>query len=272
MAETGEMNPDVNRPIWSRDARSYHKLDSWTDPGEREVLQRIADEVRGKPILDVGVGAGRSSWFLELLSPDYVGIDYTPEMIELAREARPDVTFKLADARNLRGFEDGRFALVFFSHAGLDSLDHEDRRKALGEFHRVLQAGGLLVYSTLNRRGPFYKCGPGPVGADGRRPGPYSYARFIARAALHPVKHWRGFRNVRRSRGQYADHGDWAIDTMPTHEWGLLVHYVTTTEAQREVSAQNFGLAAMVSREGYELRPEADNTSTAWFHVIARKR
>lgn len=259
---------DVNSHIWQRDIDAYEPLDSWTDVGERVVVNQIADQVRGKPILDVGMGTGRSSWFLRPLSDDYVGVDYTPAMVARAQALRPDVTFRLGDARDLSEYADGSFGLVFFSHAGLDSLDHSDRSRALREFARLLEAGGLLVYSTLNRDGSFYRCGPGPVALKGGKPTAYNVARFVARSALHPVTHAKGFANVHRLRSRFTDEGSWAIDTMPTHDWGLVVHYVTFDEAVHEVEACGLRVEAVITREG---RPMAAGDPTAWFHVVARK-
>lgn len=268
---TSSVDRDVNSRVWTQDTATYTGLDSWVDPGERYVVHAIADEIRGKPLLDVGVGAGRSAWLLGLLSADYVAIDYTPEMVELARRSRPNSQVHLADARNLVGFSDDHFALVFFSHAGLDSLDHDGRSQALGEFYRVLAPGGLLVYSTLNRNGDFYKCGPGPVGKAGQRPGPYQAARFVGRFGQRPIEHLHGFANVRRLRPRFEDHGAWAIDTMPTHSWGLLVHYVTTSAAKQEISAAGFDLDSIVSQDAVKLDPDEPNRSINWFYVVARK-
>lgn len=268
---SGAVGRDINSPVWTRDTAVYAELDSWTDPGERLVVHSIADQVRGRPLLDVGVGAGRSAWLVGLLSEDYVAVDYTPEMVELAHRNLPNKRIQLADARSLVDFQDNHFALVFFSHAGLDSLDHEGRNQALREFFRVLQPGGFLVYSTLNRNGTFYKCGPGPVGKGGHRPGPYQTARFVARLAQRPIEHLHGFANVRRLRPRFEDHGSWAIDTMPTHEWDLVVHYVTSIEARREVVDNGFEFIRAVARQGEMIDIDHAETSTPWFHVVARK-
>lgn len=40
----------------------------WIDTGERILVNRIADEVRSQPILDIGVGGGRTAWMLRPLS------------------------------------------------------------------------------------------------------------------------------------------------------------------------------------------------------------
>lgn len=271
MSTTAPRVEDENSSVWAQVVEDYADLNTWTDPGEMVVVSDLADTIRGSFILDVGVGAGRSAWFLRLLSENYLGVDYTPAMVEVARRMRPGVHFEVMDARNLADVADGSCALVIFTHAGLDSLDHEGRAEALLEFRRVLAPDGVLVYSTLNRSGEFYQCGPGPVAPPGHRVGPYNAVRFAARAALRPGSHVRGFANVRRNRPLFTDHGDWAIDTMPTHDWSLLVHYVTTGRAIAEVAEAGLEVTRLVSREGEDLPIESSDSQTAWFHVVAHK-
>ena len=68
----------INRNTWKLPGtvRVYEHLEGWTDPGERAALEHVADGARGAPILDIGVGAGRTIPLLRAMSPDYVGIDY----------------------------------------------------------------------------------------------------------------------------------------------------------------------------------------------------
>jgi ubiquinone/menaquinone biosynthesis C-methylase UbiE len=53
---------DRNQSTWSK-ASSQRDLDRvarFTDPGERAALDLVRAEIRGKPILDIGVGTGRT--------------------------------------------------------------------------------------------------------------------------------------------------------------------------------------------------------------------
>ncbi len=266
-----ESQVDINDSVWSRDVEVYTGLDSWTDPGERALLQRLAPQTRGRAILDVGVGAGRSAWYLTLLSEDYVAVDLNQDMVDAARRNLPAADIRQADARDLSQFPDARFDLVYFSHAGLDAIDHVGRRQALDEFVRVTSPGGHVAYSTLNRLGPFWHAGPGPVASPGHRPNPYNYARFAARLALHPARHVHGFRSAHRLRAMAEDHGAWGTDTMPTHDWSLLVHYVTAAAAWQELTDVGLEPVAIIGDDGRDLDPAAENRDIRWFHLLGRK-
>ena len=92
-----------NQATWSK-ASSRRALDSvvrFTDPGERAALDLIREEIRKKPILDVGVGTGRTIPLLSPLTADYRALDYLPAMVEASRRRYPGVRIDLGDARDL---------------------------------------------------------------------------------------------------------------------------------------------------------------------------
>src|SRR5690606_37213574 len=70
-------------------------------PTEQACFARIADEARGRPILDIGVGGGRTVEALRNISDDYTGIDYSADMVAACRHRFPGVRFEHADARAL---------------------------------------------------------------------------------------------------------------------------------------------------------------------------
>ena len=109
-----------------------------------------------EPLLDVGCGAGRTTYALHQMGyTDLVGIDLTPEMItaaiSLAEHFETKIDFRVGDATRL-SFEDDSFGAVVFSFNGLMSIPEQDRRdQALREIWRVLKPGGVFLFTTHDR-------------------------------------------------------------------------------------------------------------------------
>ena len=129
------------------DEYAYNEL----TPPERAALASVADSCRGKRILDLGVGAGRTVPALRALSEQYVGVDYVPEMVARCRDRFPEVRFEVADARSLTGFADRSFDLIVFACNGISMVTHEGRLAILKEVRRLLAVDGHFIFSTYNR-------------------------------------------------------------------------------------------------------------------------
>jgi ubiquinone/menaquinone biosynthesis C-methylase UbiE len=119
-------------------------------PVEDAILTSVKEAIRGKAILEIGVGSGRVTPHLRALTERYVGIDYSPTMIEAARALYPDVPLFVHDAADMSVFKTGEFDAVFFSWNGIDEVTSSNRIRILGEVHRVLTANGIFVFSAHN--------------------------------------------------------------------------------------------------------------------------
>ena len=119
---------DHNRRRWSRPAavRAYHGREGLFR-AEEVILGMLGEEFRNRKILDVGVGAGRTTPHLLQISDQYVGIDYSSAMIESCKSRYPAVDFRVCDAKNLSEFLNDSFDLIVFSYNGIDCMPHEDR-------------------------------------------------------------------------------------------------------------------------------------------------
>lgn len=70
-------------------------IKGFTDAAEEAAYHRIADEMHDEPILDLGVGAGRTIPLLLKLSRNYTAVDYSPAMVDVARRKYPNVDIQL---------------------------------------------------------------------------------------------------------------------------------------------------------------------------------
>ena len=121
---------------------------------EKAIIERLGNWLSGKKMLDIGVGAGRTTASFAPLVASYVGVDYSPPMIA-ACESRlghqfSNVSLLVGDARDLSAFDTASFDFVFFSFNGLDCVDHADRFKVLSEMRRVCRPDGRICFSAHN--------------------------------------------------------------------------------------------------------------------------
>lgn len=107
--------------------------------------------MRGQPILDLGVGLGRTTGPLRALGGAYVGIDVSAEMAAACRARHPAADIRRLDARDLSVFANGRFRLAVSAFNGIDYVGHADRLRILAELRRVLAPAGWLSFAARNR-------------------------------------------------------------------------------------------------------------------------
>ena len=114
------------------------------------LLEELRPRLAGMDMLDVGVGAGRTTAFFAPLVRSYLGIDFAPAMVDACKARFPGMRFAVADAARLETLADCSLDFILFSFNGLDCMTAENREKALGEFMRLLRPGGHLVFSGHN--------------------------------------------------------------------------------------------------------------------------
>jgi ubiquinone/menaquinone biosynthesis C-methylase UbiE len=260
----------INRGTWRLPStvRLYEKLEGWTDPGEQAAVEHVAARVRSRPILDIGVGAGRTTAILKKISDDYVGIDYTREMVDACRAKHPGARIEHMDARDLGAFEDNSFALVMFSYNGIDAVDYADRQQVLREVQRVLQPGGLFIVSAHNRDGP---------GAREQKPRPRLQFTWnplrLAWRVLKLGRSWvQALRNHRRYSVLNEEHDSWSVMNCAAHDFGIVIVYTTLAEQKRQLEAAGFTREIVLDNiAGRPVADGADTRDIAWFHHVVRK-
>lgn len=119
-------------------------------PAETLVLESLRKEIKDLPLLEVGVGAGRLTPYLTAITKNYVGIDCSQPMIDVARRKFNEVQFLACSAENMPLFEDQQFAAVVFCGNGIDEVENQRRIQILREINRVLRKGGIFFLSSHN--------------------------------------------------------------------------------------------------------------------------
>ena len=136
--------PDVWEQIalgWARFAREEDVPYSWNGPAFLELLPPP-----GRLTVDVGCGEGRVDRELAARGHRVVGVDVSPTLVRLAREADPAGDYQVGEAAKLPLPDEAADLVVAF----MSLQDVEDLAGAIGEAARVLERGGRLCFAILH--------------------------------------------------------------------------------------------------------------------------
>src|SRR3989344_1152446 len=117
---------------------------------ERTILEILRPKLPDMAMLDIGVGAGRTTVHFAPLVREYRGFDYADGMVKEARKRFPHVRFEVADATDMKEFPDHSFDFLLFSYNGIDCLSSEKRIRVLKEVCRVGKTKGYFCFSSHN--------------------------------------------------------------------------------------------------------------------------
>jgi SAM-dependent methyltransferase len=232
---------------------------------EEFILSYFSAEIRDKAILDIGVGAGRTVPYLNSLSKDYTGIDYSENMLQHCKLNYGSAKLLLCDARNMDIFEDGVFEVVLCSWNMLDDADHEGRLRTLREIHRVLKWNGLLIFSAHNLdfkiRSAFTFRGFASV-ADP--------LKSLKENAVRIKRYLAGIRNHLHNKRGEVHASEYSIVNDPSHNFSLLTYYIKKEHQVRQLERIGFFETQMVDEKGSFISSDED-CRDGWIYYICRK-
>ncbi|KFI94120.1 ribosomal RNA large subunit methyltransferase J-like protein [Bifidobacterium saguini DSM 23967] len=149
----------VNRMVVWDSAQYLRFKNERTQPSRDLAMQLPPDDGTVKHVLDIGCGPGNSTAVLRERYPhaEILGVDNSPEMIEAARKAHPDIDFALCDVSNPEelGSLPDDFDVVF-SNACIQWVPNHQR--LIPELLARLKQGGVLAVQTpMNYEEPIHR-------------------------------------------------------------------------------------------------------------------
>jgi SAM-dependent methyltransferase len=255
---TKMQTPERNKTIYERRSivSQYIAARELTSTEER-LLARYRADIAGGRVLDLGVGAGRTTPYLNDLAASYVGVDFSSAMVAACRQRYPQLEFRPGDARDLSAFPEDHFDFVLFSFNGIDYVGHDDRARVLKQVARVLKPGGLFIFSSHNLeavpRATFLR----EIFLVGLSWNPVSSAKAIVRMGLRLFNYAKGAPAQQRT-------ADYAILTDPAHGFVLRTYYITAEAQRRKLVAAGF--SSLI-----DVEPGTDEAAPYYLYYAARK-
>jgi demethylmenaquinone methyltransferase/2-methoxy-6-polyprenyl-1,4-benzoquinol methylase len=152
-----ERDPQAVRAMFDRIAGRYDLVNSvlsgGTDAGWRKGAARATELTAGGSALDVACGSGKLTAQLAAIAGEdgrVVGLDFSPQMLEVARRDHPGIEFVEGDALNLT-FEDATFDASTIAF-GLRNL--ADPVRGLREMLRVVERRAVVLEFVRPPKGP----------------------------------------------------------------------------------------------------------------------
>ena len=232
---------------------AHQNLDSWNNSnvtheyeelnlrfdGEVAHLELCRDLIEGGRVLDIGIGAGRTTGMLLPKAKEYIGIDYSQDFVNRAKVNYPEADIRLGDARDLSAFEDESFDVVFFSFNGIDYIDLDGRMNCLKEVNRILKKEGRFIFSTHNRSLKTFNQFTSTLRHE------KGFVKF--KSFIKSLKNYPTHLKMKQSEEVYDSY---AIINDSAHNFSLLTFYITKEEQQKQLESMGFELLSVMDDEG----------------------
>jgi len=228
-------------------------------PAERVILNEVLPEIKGKRLLDIGVGAGRTTGPLLEISRDYSAIDITPEMAARTRKRFGLESIWCCDARDMSRFADASFDFGLFAFNGIDNAHYKERPRVLNEVARVLRTGGIFMFSSHNR----------DLRDLGKLPWQRANAKLTPGLLKEALKALVSLPRHTRLKRHEVYETDYAIVNDNAHSYSLLLCYVTIAAQTRDLLRAGFSKVRAYDMAGKLIT--ADDTSP-WIYYVARRQ
>lgn len=113
-------------------------------PLDRHLLNRFAEETRGKGLVaELGCGPGQVAAYLNQQGVTIFGVDFSSQMVAVARKKNPQIEFCVEDMRTLKADDASLCGIVLFY--SIVHFDLTELPAVFREARRVIRDGGLAI-------------------------------------------------------------------------------------------------------------------------------
>ncbi|WZY00003.1 class I SAM-dependent methyltransferase [Bacillus sp. FSL W7-1360] len=152
---TKSMGTEESIRRWNGFAQAYAAMQTEQGDKGREWLLNptilfLIGDVKGKRVLDAGCGEGYLSRIFCKNGAEVTAVDYSTNMIEIAKERTPEtlvINYRQGNCEDLSFLRAESFDCIVSNMVIQDLADDE---KAFQEMYRLLVAGGTFVFSILH--------------------------------------------------------------------------------------------------------------------------
>ncbi len=227
---------------------------------ETMIVLRRRDAFANRRVLDLGVGSGRTTRFLLPFAADYVGIDFSPQMLAKCRAAFPAARLYELDLRELGMLDEAPFDFTLASWAVLDALAPEERLRALQRIAALTARGGTFVMSAHNRDSDL-------AGAPPRLNWSNRPDRLLRNAAHQAL----AVANVRRMRAMRREEAEYALYNDMAHRWQGVFYYIGRQAQTDQLARVGFRVDEVVGEDGRLLAPGDDVSRDGCLHYVTTR-
>jgi ubiquinone/menaquinone biosynthesis C-methylase UbiE len=146
--------PNQHRKYWEKFASKYDRVvGSQGDVSHNKIINpivlKLAGDLNEKIVLDAGCGNGYLSERLAKTAKRVVGIDFTEELVELAKKRyqKKNIGFKVGNLERLDFLNNYTFDVIV---CNMVLMDVGNLSRVVSELSRVLKKSGVLVASITH--------------------------------------------------------------------------------------------------------------------------
>ena len=159
-------------------------------PLDRHLLNRFAEATRGRGLVaDLGCGPGHVSRYLFEQGVQVIGIDLSPEMVDVARRLTPAIDFRVGDMHRLE-LDDASLAGIVAFYA-IVHFEPGELTAVFSEMRRVLAPDGIALIAFHAGEDVIHldELFGAKVSLDFRFHHPATVIASLAEAGLHVTEH-----------------------------------------------------------------------------------